>query len=49
MKLWRDLEIGELIEVGDRCCGENHEWIIMNKERLYMHREIDSAFVRERE
>ena len=45
MKLWRDLEIGEKIELGDRCCGRNNEWITMDENILSLHESTEGLEV----
>ena len=47
MKLWRDLEVGEKIEIGDRCCGKDLKWFILDKTHLYMHTQMEGQLVTE--
>jgi hypothetical protein len=42
-KLWRDLEVGEEIKVGDRCCGSDHKWFEMKDEHLSFADKVSNA------
>ena len=45
MKVWRDLEIGEKIDVGDRCCGKDLKWFTIDEKHLYMHMQMEGRLV----
>ena len=46
MKVWRDLEEGEVIKIGDRCCGVGNKWFEMDRRVLEMHSDAEGSFVK---
>lgn len=45
MKVWRDLEVGEEIRIGDRCCGLGNEWFSMDNQMLILHTDAEGSCV----
>lgn len=43
MILWRDLELGEEIRPGDRCCGKDHKWFVIEECHLQYSRLMDES------
>ena len=46
MKVWRDLDVGEEIQIGDRCCGVGNEWFAMDKRTIEMHADAEGACIK---
>ena len=45
-KLYRDLLEGEKIKIGDRWCGGDFEWFVMDEHALKLHEDVEGLEIK---